>query len=236
VAHADSLDAGLAKIRESKPPIAGVAFGPLILQDVMFKNMELDLMEMVLEPKVNGACLLDERLPDLDFFVMFSSFVMVSGNPGQAAYSAANAYTVALAQSRRSRGLAGSAIDIGAVYGVGFVARAGREEEYDVVRFMFDAVNEWELQALFAEAVVSDRRRDADSVELITGMPVFDPAYRDQIPYYDDPRLSYFKLSDGKQKGGDANSAGGSVKDQLLKATTLDEVRQIIIGMSFITS
>ncbi|KAF1848288.1 putative polyketide synthase [Cucurbitaria berberidis CBS 394.84] len=232
VAQADSLDAGLAKIRESKPPIAGVAFGPLILQDVMFKNMDLDMMEMVLEPKVNGARLLDERLSDpanpLDFFVMFSSFVMVSGNPGQAAYSAANAYTMALAQSRRSRGLAGSTIDIGAVYGVGFVARAGREEEYDVVRFMFDAVNEWELQALFAEAVVSDRANGPDAVEIITGMPVFDPAHKDQIPYYDDPRLAYFKLPDGKGRGGDATSSVGSVKDQLLKAVTIEEVRQII--------
>jgi hypothetical protein len=42
-----SLDTGLAKMRESMPPIAGVAFGPLVLQDVMFKNMDLSMMEMV---------------------------------------------------------------------------------------------------------------------------------------------------------------------------------------------
>ncbi|KAH0290088.1 KR-domain-containing protein [Aureobasidium namibiae CBS 147.97] len=142
VSNLASLDAGLASIRATMPLIAGVAFGPLVLQDVMFKNMDLSMMEMVHAPKVNGARLLNERLSDpqspLDFFVMFSSFVMVSGNPGQAAYSAANAYTHALAQYRRARGMAGSTIDIGAVYGVGFIARAGHEEEYDVVRFMFD--------------------------------------------------------------------------------------------------
>ena len=110
VANEQSLDAGLARIHESMPPIGGVAFGPLVLKDILFKNMDLDMMETVLEPKVRGANLLNERLCDsdnpLDFFVMFSSFVMVCGNPGQSAYSAANAYTHSLAQQRRTRGLA----------------------------------------------------------------------------------------------------------------------------------
>lgn len=92
---------GLVKVRASMPPIAGVVFGPLVLQDVMFKNMVLSMLEIVLAPKVEGARLLNERLSDpanpLEFFAMFSSFVMVSGNPGQAAYSAANAYTHSLA-------------------------------------------------------------------------------------------------------------------------------------------
>lgn len=234
VSNEASVDAGLAQVRASSmPPIGGVAFGPLVLQDVMFKNMDLSMLEMVLAPKVTGARLLDERLSDpanpLDFFVMFSSFVMVSGNPGQAAYSAANAYTHALAQQRRARGMAGSTIDIGAVFGVGFIARAGREHEYDVVKFIFDEVNEWELHTLFAEAVVAGRNKAVQDVEVITGMPYMDPINRDRIPYFDDPRFAYFKLSDRKAKGDDAGGAMGSVKDRLLKADTLDLVRDIII-------
>ncbi|KAL7910362.1 putative polyketide synthase [Trichoderma velutinum] len=225
-----SVDAGLAKIRASMPSIAGVAFGPLVLQDIMFKNMDLEMMQMVLAPKVIGARLLDERLTDpLDFFVMFSSFVMVSGNPGQAAYSAASAFTHALANARRARGLAASTIDIGAVYGVGFVTRAGREEEYDVVKFMFDGLSEQELQALFAEGVVAGRSKSTTSVEVVTGMPSIDPVNRDRIPYYNDPRLSYFKLPTG-HGGSDSNdaTAQGSVKDRLLAARDIDEVREII--------
>jgi acyl carrier protein len=199
----------------------------------MFKNMDLSMLEMVLAPKVTGARLLSERLSDpanpLDFFVMFSSFVMVSGNPGQAAYSAANAYTHALAQQRRARGMAGSTIDIGAVFGVGFIARAGREHEYDVVKFIFDEVNEWELHALFAEAVVAGRNREIEDVEVITGMPYMDPANHDRIPYFDDPRFAYFKLSDRRAKGEDAAGVTGSVKDQLLKAESMDQVRAIIV-------
>ncbi|KAJ4181992.1 hypothetical protein NW755_010680 [Fusarium falciforme] len=233
VSNEASVDKGLAQVRASMPPIAGVAFGPLVLQDVMFKNMDLSMLEMVLAPKVTGARLLNERLSDpanpLDFFVMFSSFVMVSGNPGQAAYSAANAYTHALAQQRRARGMAASTIDIGAVFGVGFIARAGREHEYDVVKFLFDEVNEWELHALFAEAVVAGRNRDINDVEVMTGMPYMDPSNRDRIPYFDDPRFAHFKLSHRHVKSEAAAGAAGSIKDQLAKAETMDQVRSVII-------
>lgn len=94
------------------PPLAGIAFGPLVLQDVMLKNMDLQSMSMVLEPKVRGAQILHDRFSDptssnpLDFFVMFSSIVAVMGNPGQANYGAANAYLQALAQQRLTKGLA----------------------------------------------------------------------------------------------------------------------------------
>lgn len=100
--------------RNSMPPIGGVAFGPLVLKDVLFENMEIAQMEAVLKPKVTGLRLLHERLTkcDLDFFVMFSSFVMVCGNPGQSAYGAANAYTHSVAQQRRARGLAVSFITV----------------------------------------------------------------------------------------------------------------------------
>lgn len=107
------MDSGLAKLQDLKlPPIGGIAFGPLVLQDVMLKNMDLQMMEMVLKPKVEGARILHEKFSDpassnpLDFFVMFSSIVAVMGNPGQANYSAANCYLQALAQRRCASGLA----------------------------------------------------------------------------------------------------------------------------------
>jgi len=90
------------------PAIGGIAFGPLVLQDALFENMDLETMELVLEPKVEGARHLNDLFfdHDLDFFVMFSSLVMVGGNPGQSNYSAANAYMRTIAAQRRKRGLA----------------------------------------------------------------------------------------------------------------------------------
>ncbi|KAG6012888.1 putative PKS/NRPS-like protein biosynthetic cluster [Claviceps pusilla] len=230
-----SVDAALETITASGMPIiGGVAFGPLVLQDILFKNMDLEMMEMVLAPKVTGAQILNAKLADapLDFFIMFSSIVMVLGNPGQSAYSAANAYMHALVQERRTQGLAGSTIDIGAVYGVGYVTRAGREEEFDAVRFLFDTVSEDELHALFAEAVVAglpSRSTETDEdVEVITGMPFIDPTYRDRIPFFDDPRLGFYKLQDHKATTGDSATSKGSVKERLLQATTLDQVSSVV--------
>jgi hypothetical protein len=89
------------------PVVGGIAFGPLVLQDALFENMDIDTMEMVVEPKVEGARHLNDLFFDqeLDFFIMFSSLVMVGGNPGQSNYSAANAYMRTVAAQRRQRGL-----------------------------------------------------------------------------------------------------------------------------------
>lgn len=129
------------------------------------------------------------------------------------------------------------------MYGVGFVTRAELEEDFNAIRFMFDSVEEHELHTLFAEAVVSGRQAlrrqqtprktvlDMADVELTTGIPELDPALKDRITFFDDARVGNFKIPEQRQNAGD-NAAGskGSVKDQLLQATSVDEVQQIVIG------
>lgn len=82
----------MGDIKDTMPPIAGIAHGPLVLQDAMFENMELESMEMVLEAKVKGGTILDEYFSDnsLDWFITFSSLVSIGGNKGQSNYAAAN--------------------------------------------------------------------------------------------------------------------------------------------------
>ncbi|CAL8581140.1 hypothetical protein XPA_006843 [Xanthoria parietina] len=91
------------------PPIAGVAQGAMVLQDMMFADMDLDAVERVMNPKVNGSIYLDEIFHDspLDFFIFFSSVAAISGNKGQSIYGAANTSMHALAAQRRQRGFAG---------------------------------------------------------------------------------------------------------------------------------
>ncbi|WP_144440937.1 SDR family NAD(P)-dependent oxidoreductase, partial [Streptomyces roseifaciens] len=80
--------------------------------------------------KALGAVHLHELLGDrdLDAFVLFSSISGVWGGGGQAAYSAANAFLDGLAQHRRARGLAATAIAWGPWGEGGMVADAGDEE------------------------------------------------------------------------------------------------------------
>ena len=89
----------------------------MVLDDISFFEMPLEKMNKVLQPKVQGAIVLDELFQEttLDFFVFFSSVTAIAGNRGQSAYTTANMFMSALATQRRQKGLAASILHIGAV-------------------------------------------------------------------------------------------------------------------------
>lgn len=112
---------------------------------------------------------------------------------------------------------------------------------------MFDSVEEHELHTLFAEAVVSGRSAiqgrgqedpilrktviDMSDIELTTGIPDLDPALKDRIVFFDDARVGNLKIPEQRSSSGATSSGSvGSLKEQLMLATSLDVVRQIVVG------
>ncbi|KAI9163194.1 Lovastatin nonaketide synthase mokA [Paramyrothecium foliicola] len=246
VSKESSIDAGLARIRQTLPPVGGIAYGPLVLHDALLASMDLSMMNVPVNSKVVGASILHERFSSesantLDFFVMFSSVATVGGNPGQANYTAANSYLQALAQKRHAMGLPASTIAIGAVIGVGFLSRTGREEEFKLASDT-DTISEDEFLTLFGEAVISGRQAsdlgrvaitDISHLEIITGIPEFSARHKDTVKFYDDPRFGNLKVPESRANSDSASGVKSSVKEQLLNAKTLDEVRDIVIdGLS----
>ncbi|MBQ0826804.1 SDR family NAD(P)-dependent oxidoreductase [Streptomyces tagetis] len=107
VADAEQAEAVVARVRARWGRIDGVLHAAGVLRDGLLATKGLDDVRSVFASKVLGADRLDRATRDdpLDFFVLFSSVVAVSGNTGQTDYAAANAYLDAYADQReRLRG------------------------------------------------------------------------------------------------------------------------------------
>ena len=111
-----ALDAMLARMDATLPPLAGVIHSVGVLSDAALGNQSWDSFETVLWPKMLGAWHLHRATADrdLDLFVLFSSVAGILGNPGQANHAAANAFLDQVAAHRRALGLPGQAIAWGA--------------------------------------------------------------------------------------------------------------------------
>ena len=116
VADMVALDAMLARLNETLPPLAGVIHSVGVLSDAALGNQSWESFETVLWPKMLGAWHLHRATMerDLDLFVLFSSVAGILGNPGQANHAAANTFLDQLAAHRRALGLPGQAIAWGA--------------------------------------------------------------------------------------------------------------------------
>lgn len=112
VSDSDSLAAGLRQLPADWPAIAGVIHAAGTLADGLLYDMDAQRFAKPLAAKVDGGWNLHQASLDwpLDFFVLFSSVASVLGSPGQANYSAANAFLDALAAHRRAGGLPATAI------------------------------------------------------------------------------------------------------------------------------
>lgn len=106
-------------------PIKGVIHAAAVIEDSLAVNLNSALLQKVLAPKILGALNLHTLSAqwELDFFVMYSSATTFFGNPGQAAYVAANSWLEALATSRHQQGLVATCIRWGAIEDAGFLAR-----------------------------------------------------------------------------------------------------------------
>lgn len=88
------------------PPITAVIHCAGTVSDAFLGSQTPERVSSVLRPKVDAAWNLHELVPEtVRSFVLFSSYVSVLGNEGQAAYSAGNAFLDALARFRVARGL-----------------------------------------------------------------------------------------------------------------------------------
>ncbi|KAK7996565.1 hypothetical protein PG989_004605 [Apiospora arundinis] len=113
-------------IDQSPNQVKGMIHMAMVLRDQAFRQMKFSDWAQVMAPKVKGAWNLHTASCNkglgLDFFVLFSSLSGVLGQPGQAPYSAANAYLDAFVHYRTGMGLPCTTLDLGAMEGVGYLS------------------------------------------------------------------------------------------------------------------
>ncbi|MEU4645159.1 type I polyketide synthase, partial [Micromonospora sp. NPDC023814] len=123
------VEALLRDIDADPAPLTAVVHAAGVGQLTMLADTDLAGLAEVLDGKIAGAVHLDELLGDrpLDAFVLFSSIAGIWGSGGQAAYAAGNAFLDALAERRRARGLAATAVAWGPWAEGGMASGEGQE-------------------------------------------------------------------------------------------------------------
>lgn len=237
-----SVENVVKDIRATCAPIAGVANGAMVLNDMLFSKMPTEMMQAVLKPKIDGSNNLDQVFYDdkLDFFVLFSSAVCVFGNVGQSNYIAANGYINGLARQRRRRGVAASAFDIGQVAGIGYIESSGRDVVMDQLTALgLDPVSETDLRQAFAETIraghpdpVNDKNGIPDAV-LTTGIRCFSEDEGVKGPWFSNPffwhRVIESKIAESESEEQGRKTVLPAAR-QLVKATTLEQALEILQG------
>jgi len=228
----------VSKIRETMPPIGGVANGALVLEDSLFVNTTVANIEHQLKSKVDGTIYLDEEFADdkLDFFMAFSSLGSVYGNAGQSIYHAANMFMTGLVEKRRRRGQAASVINIGMIVDVGYVAkskRAGSSIEEHLRSQFYTPLAESEFHHLFLQGVVSGHPQSSHAGVTMGIQPfIDDPAASTRPHWYNNPRFSHMILSpvSSTESAGTTTSAQ-QLRERLESVQTAAEASEIFQEM-----
>ena len=220
------------EIVDTFPPIAGVAQGAMVLQDVPTRDMTFQDLDRVLKPKVEGSRYLDELFQQntLDFFVFFSSMTGVIGNMGQSNYTAANTFMCALARQRREKGLAASVINIGVIIGVGYVTRkVSHADQKNLRKGGYMWMSERDFHQIFAESVLASRPDSGLDPEISTGLRCVEPDDPYMPIWYNNPIFSKCILQKQATATRESpNALGPPINVRLQAAKNQSEVAMIV--------
>lgn len=238
ITNPEALKRAIFQIGIEMPPIKGVIQGAMVLRDGLFEDMSYENWSQATTPKVQGSWNLHELMPrDLDFFIMLSSLAGILGNGGQSNYCAGNTYQDQLAHYRRSLGLPGQVIDLGAIRGLGWFEE--NKENLKIAETMRNLIIEAEeFYALIKSAMTGYSHGDNRvPTQIVTGvgsggLNKANRAAGAQTDYHwlnDSPRMSYLRQLDlhstAQAEEGDEM---GELRGSLTAVTTLAQATDLI--------
>lgn len=145
-----------------------------------------------------------------------------------------------LAASRRSRGLPGMALNIGVIYGLGFLHREKDELYAGLEREGYPPISERDVHHMFLEAIVAGRppkpqlpgttsKTQRPAYDITTGLSRFRVNGPNPLHWHLDSRFSHFTLASGTSD--DVDDGAGqkqSVKEMLDQAETVEAATEVL--------
>lgn len=190
--------------------------------------MSLANWQAAVQPKVHGTWNLHQAFDtpnSLDFFVILSSVVGVTGNASQANYAAAGSYQDALARWRVARGLPAVAIDLGAVKGIG-VAQETAGVLSRLQRIGHIPINEEQVLAVLDSAILAPYEPQA-VIGLHTG-PGSHWKIDGDSPLGRDARFVTLQPAEGGQKNAGPADGSGSLASRLAATSSSVEAVDLV--------
>lgn len=139
-------------------------------------------------------------------------------------------YMNGLAANRRKRGLAGSVLNIGVIYGLGLLARERQDIYEGLERDGYPPISERDIHHMFLEAIVAGRPKPDQILDLTTGLSRYRINDPRPLHWHRDPRFSHYtvKEEDVDSPGVNYTHQGQSIKEQIRGCVTIDDVREIL--------
>ena len=172
VSSKKSILSAFNQIKETLPPIVGVCYAPLALSDQGFEYTVEDKGGLAARAMINAATYLDELFPapTLDFLVILTSIVSVTGSPEQVASHAPALFMASLIQRRRLRGLVGSVLALGMIVDAGYFAKQGKDVIQGMMHHGHAPLSESDLHHAFGEAVAAGAPGAEGNAEIFFGL------------------------------------------------------------------
>lgn len=135
-----------------------------------------------------------------------------------------------LAAQRRKRGLAATVLDIGMLYGIGYINRTDGAEIYRNLRRQgYWPISERDLHGMIVEAIAAGRPGSATSSQLTTGLQRFGRPGEELLPWHVDPRFSHYMEVDSAGASTAATSGNvQSVQELLRDSQSLEDIAQTL--------
>ncbi|QGA19838.1 hypothetical protein EYB26_007533 [Talaromyces marneffei] len=231
VSVAVSLREALAKCVKDLGPVNGVIQCAMVLRDTLFTNMTYMQWVECTRPKVQGTWNLHVELPDVNFFIVLSSFAGIFGNRGQSNYAAAGAFQDALAHLRRSQNKKGLSLDLGIMRDIGVLAENGITESLREWEEPY-GIRESEFSQFLKLAIAGDIAGTLDA-QVVTGLATGGSVVSNNItePFYlSDAKFAIMARMGLREQQQNstmrANSVTDSVGGLVAKSTSVAEAAE----------